>query len=267
MTSEVWQMEASGAGGGAPVTDLTSEELKRRFEEFHAEQARLSRRIRDGIAELDALTANRRFGLSRGHRLVKRGLDVTVALVLGILLLPVFVAIAVTIKISYTGRVFFPVRRIGKDGQPFLSWYFRTVRWQAVQELGAGGMADGVPLEWSWQSDRFTKVGWQLRRRGLDAIPLLWNVLRGDMSLVGPRPLWQSEFDRLDPAKRRRYVVAPGVTGPWRLDHYEGRPLEEIFETDCRYTAAWTFTKDLVILAKSLPRIISRLVNGAPRSN
>ncbi len=175
---------------------------------------------------------------------LKRLIDVLASLV-GLLLLAFpFLIIALAIKLDSKGPVFFRQERVGKDGRVFKPWKFRTMVEGAVEQ--------GLGYNVARDDPRITRVGRFLREWGLDELPQLINVLRGEMSLVGPRPTLPYQVERYDALQRKRLLVKPGITG-WALIH--GRNLlswEERIKYDIWYVEHWSIWLDLWILLKTI---------------
>jgi exopolysaccharide biosynthesis polyprenyl glycosylphosphotransferase len=201
----------------------------------------------------------RRFGLTRSSHLVKRGFDV-VGSVLGLVLTsPAFALIALAIKLESPGPVFFRQTRIGRDGREFEMVKFRTMERGAERrkpELLDRNEADG--LFKITDDPRITRVGRVLRRASLDELPQLWNVLRGEMSLVGPRPLVAEDDQRVEGWHRRRLQLTPGMTGHWQILGSSRIPLHEMVEIDYLYIVNWSLWSDVKILLRTLPHVFAR---------
>jgi exopolysaccharide biosynthesis polyprenyl glycosylphosphotransferase len=202
----------------------------------------------------------RRFGLSRSSTIVKRALDLGGALAALIVLGPVMAIIAVAIKRTSPGPVLFRQRRIGRDGDAFQVLKFRTMvvdaeaRKAELQALNEA--ADG--LFKIAEDPRVTAVGRLLRRTSLDELPQLFNVLRGEMSLVGPRPLVPDEDRQIEGRHRRRLHLKPGMTGQWQIFGSSRIPLREMVTIDYLYVANWTLWADVKILCRTLPYMLAR---------
>ncbi len=186
--------------------------------------------------------------------LVKRGVDLVVSGALSVALLPLFGLIALAIKLDSPGPVLFVQERKGLKKRTFRMFKFRTMvegaeRAQEEMEKKAGG---GRPI-YKWKDDpRVTRVGRWLRRTSLDELPQLWNVLKGEMSLVGPRPLRVEEQERLpEDWKMRRSSVRPGMTGLWQVNGRSETSLERWRELDLAYIEHWRLGLDFKILAKT----------------
>ena len=201
----------------------------------------------------------RGFGLSPSSRLLKRTFDVVVGSLMLILLSPLLLAIALSIRLTSRGSVLFRQTRVGRNGREFQMLKFRTMvrdadeRKQELLKLNAAAPMFKIP-----DDPRTTRVGRHLRRRSLDELPQLVNVLRGDMSLVGPRPLITEEDRLFSGWQRRRYHVAPGVTGPWQILGSSRVPMSDMVTIDYLYCANWSLWLDAKILARTVPYVLSR---------
>jgi exopolysaccharide biosynthesis polyprenyl glycosylphosphotransferase len=189
--------------------------------------------------------------------LAKSVIDRVTALIILIIFLPVLVAIAVLVKLSSPGPVLFRQTRVGKESAPFTLLKFRTMYQDADRdpEIIALNEADG-PLFKIQKDPRVTPIGRLLRRFSLDELPQLWHVLRGDMSLVGPRPPLPNEVEEYDDHVHRRFKVKPGMTGLWQVSGRADLPWEEAVRLDLHYVDHWSITMDFIILAKTLTAVI-----------
>jgi exopolysaccharide biosynthesis polyprenyl glycosylphosphotransferase len=201
----------------------------------------------------------RGFGLSPSSRALKRVFDVVVASLLVVLLAPLLLAITLAIKLTSRGPILFRQTRVGRHGREFEMLKFRTMVHGADErkpELRA--LNEAAPMFKIADDPRTTRVGRRLRRRSLDELPQLFNVLRGDMSLVGPRPLVTEEDRLFSGWQRRRYHVAPGVTGPWQILGSSRVPMGDMLTIDYLYCANWSLWLDAKILARTIPYVLSR---------
>jgi exopolysaccharide biosynthesis polyprenyl glycosylphosphotransferase len=191
-------------------------------------------------------------------QVIKAVFDRAVAGLALILLAPLFVAIAAAIRFNDHGPVFFWQTRIGRDGQAFKLCKFRTMVVDAEQRrVQLEALNEGAGVLFKMRRDpRVTKVGTWLRRWSLDELPQLFNILGGDMSLVGPRPALPREVARYGDHMRRRLVVKPGITGLWQVNGRSGLPWEEAFRLDLRYVDNWSLALDLQILWKTWSAVI-----------
>jgi exopolysaccharide biosynthesis polyprenyl glycosylphosphotransferase len=212
--------------------------------------------------EVDGITllGMRRYGLSRSSRAVKRALDI-VGAGLGVLVLaPLLTAIAIAIKIDSAGPVLFRQRRMGRQDVPFEMLKFRTMVDGADAQrsaLAARNEADGGLFKIK-EDPRTTRVGRLLRRTSLDELPQLFNVLRGDMALVGPRPLVLDEDSRIEGWQRSRHELPPGMTGLWQVFGSARIPLNEMVKIDYLYGANWSLWLDVKILMRTVLFVLER---------
>lgn len=189
--------------------------------------------------------------LAGGRRLIKDMFDRVVAAVALVVLAPLLVVVAVAIRATSPGPALFRQRRVGKDGVEFTILKFRTMRRDAeVRKIDLVSDADGVLFKVR-RDPRVTPLGAVLRRYSIDELPQLVNVLRGDMSLVGPRPPLPGEVARYGDDVRRRLVVRPGMTGLWQVNGRSDLSWEESVRLDLRYVENWSLMLDLQILWKT----------------
>jgi lipopolysaccharide/colanic/teichoic acid biosynthesis glycosyltransferase len=195
-------------------------------------------------------------------QLVKRIGDIAVAAGLLVLLAPVFLATAVLVKTRSPGPVFFMQERIARNGRRFRMYKFRTMCIGAesqMDELEHLNEVDGAAFKLALDP-RITKIGSVLRKYSIDELPQLVNVLKGEMSMVGPRPLPIRDFERFHGDEyRRRFSVVPGLTGLWQVSGRNLVDFSEWMELDLKYVDQWTLGLDLHILAKTLPAVFKRI--------
>jgi exopolysaccharide biosynthesis polyprenyl glycosylphosphotransferase len=192
--------------------------------------------------------------------LVKRAFDLFVAGFVLVVGLPVWATIAAAIKLSSRGPVFYRDRRVGLGEQEFGMLKFRTMLDDAPElqaELEAANEAEGALFKIR-EDPRVTAVGGFLRRFSLDEIPNLWNVLRGEMSLVGPRPLPVRDYELLEPWHRKRYLVLPGMTGLWQISGRSNLSFDDLVRLDFYYLDNWSIWLDISILAKTVPAVFGQ---------
>ena len=197
----------------------------------------------------------------RGRQLVvKRAMDFVISSVLLVMLAPLFALIAAAVRLSSRGPALFRQVRIGQGGRRFLMWKFRSMIATAEEqqaELRSRNLYGDEPLFKVVHDPRITALGNFLRRTSLDELPQFWNVLRGDMSLVGPRPPLPDEVVRYREHHFVRLDVRPGLTGPWQVS---GRNrimhFEDVVQLESRYIAEWSFARDAMILVRTLPAVI-----------
>ena len=197
--------------------------------------------------------------LSGPRQVLKDLFDRCAASLALILLSPLMIAIAVAIRLSDSGSAFFTQTRIGKDGRPFKIYKFRTMvvdAEQRLEELREQNELDGVLFKMQ-RDPRITAIGARLRQWSLDELPQLFNVMLGDMSLVGPRPALPGEAARYADHVRRRLVVKPGVTGMWQVSGRSTLSWDETVRLDLRYVENWSLALDLQILWKTLSVVFS----------
>ncbi len=198
----------------------------------------------------------RRYGLSRSSRLLKRGLDVAVASAALVVLAPFFAVIAALIKRGSPGPVLFRQTRVGRGESRFQMVKFRTMRSDAEErkvELFDRNETRG--LFKIADDPRITGIGRVLRRSSLDELPQLWNVLRGEMSLVGPRPLVVDEDEQVAGWHRRRLDLTPGMTGAWQTLGNRV-PLEDMVSLDYLYIVNWSIWSDIELLLRTIPHVL-----------
>ena len=189
----------------------------------------------------------------------KRVFDIVVAGLVALVGLPLWLLIAAAIKLDSRGPILFVDRRVGVGEREFGMLKFRTMVADAAEhqdELEEENEATGALFKIR-EDPRVTAVGAVLRRFSLDEIPQLWNVLRGEMSLVGPRPLPLRDFQRLEGWHRKRYLVLPGVTGLWQVSGRSNLGFDDLVRLDFFYLENWSIWLDISILAKTIPAVLS----------
>lgn len=184
----------------------------------------------------------------------KRALDVVVALVLLVLVAPVIGVLAVIIMLDSRGAPFFVQTRVGHGGREFQFIKLRTMVKDAEARLGQLiNLNEAQPPLFKMKQDpRVTRVGAFLRRSSLDELPQLWNVVRGDMSLVGPRPSLPREVATYTPEQMRRLSVMPGMTGLWQVSGRSDLDFDRAVALDLSYIDTWSLALDLTLLLKTL---------------
>jgi exopolysaccharide biosynthesis polyprenyl glycosylphosphotransferase len=191
--------------------------------------------------------------LSDYQRIVKRVIDLIVAMVAGLVTLPLMGVIGLLIKLDSPGPILFKQPRVGENGNLFTMYKFRSMVEGAESMLPPIATDGGGTLVHKHPEDpRVTRVGRFLRRASFDELPQLWNVLRGDMSLVGPRPVLPGLVVRYEPGQRRRLVVPPGMTGWWQVNGRAEKPMHLHADDDLYYIANYSFWLDMRILWKTL---------------
>jgi undecaprenyl phosphate N,N'-diacetylbacillosamine 1-phosphate transferase len=179
----------------------------------------------------------------------KRGLDILIALSAMIILLPMLIAIGLIIRLSSKGPAIFKQQRAGKNGRPFVFYKFRTMKLD-VEPFG--------PSPKSGEDPRLIKVGKFLREYSLDELPQLLNVLKGDMSIVGPRPLYISQIPEWNERQKKRLLVRPGLTGRAQIRGRGELTREEKLELDVKYVETATFLADIRIILATIVQIFNR---------
>jgi exopolysaccharide biosynthesis polyprenyl glycosylphosphotransferase len=191
---------------------------------------------------------------------VKRSFDFVGALLLLVLLSPLLLAVSVAVFLTSRGGVLYRSIRPGIGGEPFACFKFRTMRSDADQlqaDLESLNEASGALFKIR-RDPRMTRVGRLLRRFSLDELPQLFNVVLGQMSLVGPRPLPQRDFDQLEEWHKKRYLVLPGLTGLWQVSGRSELDFDDLVRLDFLYLERWSVGLDLTILLKTIPAVVAR---------
>jgi exopolysaccharide biosynthesis polyprenyl glycosylphosphotransferase len=191
---------------------------------------------------------------------VKRTFDLCVAGTGLLLISPLLAVIAVAVKLTSRGPVIYRSQRPGIGGRPFPCLKFRTMRVDidlSTDQLEALNESSGALFKIR-DDPRLTRVGRMLRRFSFDELPQLINVMRGEMSLVGPRPLPMRDFELLDEWHKKRYLVLPGVTGLWQVSGRSELDFDDLVRLDFLYLERWSVLLDLSILLKTIPAVLSR---------
>jgi exopolysaccharide biosynthesis polyprenyl glycosylphosphotransferase len=212
------------------------------------------------IDDLDGLTllGVRRFGLSPWSRAVKRSFDVAGAGLGLVATAPALLFVALLVKLDSPGPVLYKQTRVGRDGRPFRMWKFRTmVDGADALKPGLAGLNESDGLFKIAADPRVTRFGRLLRASSLDELPQLVNVLRGEMSLVGPRPLILPEDAKIKGLDRRRLFLTPGMTGHWQILGSNVVPLAEMVKLDYLYVAGWSLWSDVKILLRTVPHVLA----------
>jgi exopolysaccharide biosynthesis polyprenyl glycosylphosphotransferase len=197
--------------------------------------------------------------LARSARLLKRAMDLVGAGLLLIVTAPLWIVAAIMIRLESPGPILFRQQRVGRGGRPFELTKFRSMTADAEARrealLAQSRQSNWLDLE---HDPRITRVGRFLRQSSLDELPQLWNVLRGDMSLVGPRPLIEEEDRNVSGWARGRLDLTPGMTGVWQVFGRTRIPFEQMIMLDYLYVANWSLWTDITLLLRTLPVILSR---------
>jgi exopolysaccharide biosynthesis polyprenyl glycosylphosphotransferase len=189
---------------------------------------------------------------------LKRAFDIVVATLLLVFLSPFLALVALAIKLTSRGPVIYRSMRPGIGGAPFTCFKFRTMYQNAdeLQETLEPHNEKAGAIFKIREDPRITPIGRRLRRWSLDELPQLFNVVRGQMSLVGPRPLPQRDYDRLEEWHRKRYLVLPGMTGLWQVSGRSELDFDELVRLDFLYLERWSIFLDLSIMLKTIPAVI-----------
>lgn len=198
----------------------------------------------------------------RGYRLrAKRGIDVVLGTVLLLLALPILMIVLGSVRLTSSGPALFRQRRVGLSGRPFQIIKVRTMHVDAERRLAADPdlrsryVRHGYKLPLR-EDPRITRLGAFLRRTSIDELPQLWNVVRGEMSLVGPRPVLAEELAEYGPYASAYRMAKPGLTGPWQVAGRDALRFPYRARIDAEYIDQWSLTNDIVILAKTLPAVL-----------
>jgi Undecaprenyl-phosphate galactose phosphotransferase WbaP len=197
-------------------------------------------------------------------RFMKRVLDFVLAFLVALVVLPLLVVIAILVKLDSRGPIFFSQNRIGRGSKTFGAWKFRSMATNAAELLELHLASDpSVRFEWERtqklrQDPRITRVGAFLRKSSLDELPQLWNVLKGDMSLVGPRPIVQSEIVRYGDRFGAYARVPGGITGLWQVSGRNDTTYEERVALDAYYVRNWSVWLDFYILFRTVGTVLLR---------
>jgi lipopolysaccharide/colanic/teichoic acid biosynthesis glycosyltransferase len=203
----------------------------------------------------------------------KRALDFACLLFAAPALLPLMAIIALGIRLSSRGPVLFRQERIGLHGRPFTCFKFRTMKCAAdtrshelyFQKL----MNSDVPMKKldSSGDGRILGIGVLLRASGLDELPQVFNVLRGEMSLVGPRPCIRYEYEKFKPEHRARFNAVPGLTGLWQVNGKNRTTFQEMIDFDIQYSRQLSFMNDLGILLRTFPVLVQQVAESSQRKS
>ena len=198
----------------------------------------------------------------RRNKIYKRIFDLVCTICGGLLILPIIAIVALLVAIDNKGNVIFAHRRIGKDGKEFPCYKFQSMVPNA-QEILQDYLAKNPEARKEWEESfkltndpRVTKLGGFLRKTSLDELPQLWNVIKGDMSLVGPRPIVKKEIERYGEYFREYAMVLPGITGMWQASGRSDTTYEERVEMDTWYVRNWSVWLDIMYLAKTFTAVI-----------
>jgi|TARA_B100001964_G_scaffold217574_1_gene257767 lipopolysaccharide/colanic/teichoic acid biosynthesis glycosyltransferase len=190
---------------------------------------------------------------------IKRIIDIIISTVLLIILLPIFICIILLVKVTSKGPLIYKWHVIGKDGKPFTGYKFRTMILNAdylKTSLLKSNEMTGPVFKMKYDP-RITKVGKFLRKYSLDELPQLWSVLKGEMSLVGPRPAGPKEWSQYEEWQKRKLSVTPGMTCLWQINgRNEVHEFDEWVKMDLEYIDNWNLLLDFKILLKTIPTVL-----------
>ena len=198
------------------------------------------------------------------YRVFKRCIDVGLVLVSAPILLPILAAISLLVLASSPGPVFYSHRRIRRNGEFFSMWKFRTMCQNSAEVLEKYlSQHPAARAEWNKshklkRDPRVTPVGSFLRRYSLDELPQMWNVLNGQMSLVGPRPIVAAEVEKYGDCFGCYCRVKPGLTGLWQISGRSELTYDERVALDCQYVETWSLTRDAAILARTFTAVVNQ---------
>ena len=198
-------------------------------------------------------------GEAAAYSIVKRGADILVSASLLVVLAPLMCFVAALVKLTSRGSIFFTQTRVGLDGRPFTMYKFRSMRQGAEDDrefLSDLNEQDG-PVFKIAADPRLTSIGKFLRHSSLDELPQLWNVLKGEMAIVGPRPLWRPEADKATDRARLRTLVKPGLTCLWQISGRSEVAYDEWVELDLYYIQNRSLLLDILIVIQTIPAVLS----------
>ncbi|MDR2930483.1 MAG: sugar transferase [Propionibacteriaceae bacterium] len=191
---------------------------------------------------------------------VKRGFDIVFAACFLVGFSWLYALLAILIRAGHDGPVFFSQDRVGRDGKPFRMWKFRTMCTDAEERLAQlrAESSDGDSGLFKLAGDpRVTKVGRVLRKWSLDELPQFWNVLVGDMSVVGPRPCLERELAMFGESHFRRFLVKPGITGQWQVEGRSDLSLDDYFRLDLHYVENWSLIGDMLLVIRTVKVVLT----------
>ena len=199
------------------------------------------------------------FGVIRGAYLLKRLIDIVASIILLIVLMPLFIIIMVLIYHSSPGPVFYKQTRVGRWGSLFTMWKFRSMYCDAdarLKEMMAQNEMQGGVIFKMKNDPRIIPIGRFIRKASIDELPQLWNVLKGDMSLVGPRPALPSEVNQYSLQDRQRLEVIPGITCIWQVSGRSDIPFPQQVQLDVQYIQSQSLWLDIKLLFKTIPAVL-----------
>ena len=199
----------------------------------------------------------------RANSLPKRIMDLAIAFMALIFLLPLLLTAAIAVKLNDGGPILFGHRRAGRHGPEFRCWKFRSMAVNSDEILRRHfeefpeALAEWRATQKLKNDPRITRIGWLLRATSIDELPQLINVMRGEMSIVGPRPVPRTELNERYGKERRYYLlVRPGITGLWQVSGRSNTTYERRVDLDREYATTWTLKKDIEIILKTIPAVL-----------
>jgi exopolysaccharide biosynthesis polyprenyl glycosylphosphotransferase len=211
------------------------------------------------VAEQTAPSHEGLLGAAWWQVVAKRGMDILVSALAIVVLSPVLLAVAILVRVTSRGSIFYVQQRVGRGGGPFRMYKFRSMYRDAHDrrdEHVDQNMHQG-PIFKIRDDPRVTPVGRAIRRLSIDELPQFFNVLKGDMSLVGPRPALPEEFLDYTDRERRRLLVKPGVTCIWQVSGRSDIDFQTWIDMDLEYIETWSLRLDLELIAKTVPAVLS----------
>lgn len=228
-------------------------------------------RLQNRLCDQDFSGAEAAFCPSKALPLWKRALDIACLLFAAPALLPLMALIALGIRLSSRGPILFRQERIGLHGRPFVCFKFRTMKCKAdtrshelyFQKL----MESDAPMKKldNRGDGRILGIGILLRASGLDELPQVFNILRGEMSLVGPRPCIRYEYEKFKPEHRARFNAVPGLTGLWQVNGKNSTTFQQMIDFDIQYSRELSLKNDLMILFRTFPVLFQQVAETSHR--
>lgn len=223
-----------------------------------------SNMINDNVLSENILTAklvSKENNNKKIYYTIKRILDVMLATIALIILSPFFLLIGIIIKLDSKGPIFFTHNRIGKNGKPFKMYKFRTM-YQNAQEM-INNFTEEQMKEWKENyklknDPRITKIGNILRKTSLDELPQIWNIIKGDLSIIGPRPVIDEELEKYGSNKEKFLSITPGLTGYWQANGRSDTTYEERMEMELYYVDHISWKLDVKIFFKTIVSVIKK---------
>jgi len=194
----------------------------------------------------------------KSYSMIKRSMDLIISLLLLLMLFPFLLILALMIGAESPGDFLFSQTRIGLNGKPFRFWKFRSMRFDAEQtksQLAEKALSNGVRFKLK-KDPRITRIGAVIRKLSIDELPQLWNVLIGDMSLVGPRPALPSEVSEYNRADKQRLSVVPGITCIWQVSGRSDIPFKQQVVLDIQYKLSQSVLQDIKLLLLTIPAVV-----------